>query len=268
MANKKETKGPKILVFDIETAPILGYVWDIWDQNLALNQVAEDWHILSWSAKWLGDKPSQIMYQDQRKAKDISDDKELLKGIWDLLDEADVVITQNGKAFDVKKLNARFILNGFQPPSSYKHIDTYLLAKKYFAFTSNKLEYMTDKLCTKYKKLTHKKFPGFMLWKECMAGNKEAWNEMEKYNKHDVLSLEELYNKLTAWDFGINFNLYHDDTNHVCSCGHDKFRNKGFAYTASGKYRRYKCLKCGKESRGKENLLSKEKRKSLHTRVT
>src|SRR5690606_2512370 len=107
---------------------------------------------------------SKVMYQDQRKAKDVRNDKELLRGIWNLLDEADIVITQNGKAFDVKKLNARFLLNGFQPPSSYRHIDTKILAKKTFALTSSKLEYMTSKLCTKYKKLSHKKYPGFSLW--------------------------------------------------------------------------------------------------------
>lgn len=268
MSKKTKKSGPRVLLFDIETAPILAHTWDIWQQDIALNQIKSDWHILSWSAKWLDDPPTKVMYQDQRNAKDISDDKKLLEGIWKLLDEADIVITQNGKSFDVKKLNARFIINGFQPPSSYKHIDTKILAKRYFAFTSTRLEYMTAKLNTKYKKLSHSKYPGFSLWLNCLAGNKDAWKEMEKYNKHDVLSLEELYHKLAAWDSSINFNIYHDDENHVCSCGHDKFRNKGYAYTSSGKYRRYQCLKCGKETRGKENLLTKEKRKSLHMGTT
>lgn len=109
-----------------------------------------------------------------------------------MLDEAEIVITQNGKKFDQKKLNARFILNGFQPPSSYKHIDTLCIARKHFGFTSNKLSQLTDKLCKKYKKLSHNNFPGFELWQECIKGNIEAWNEMEKYNRQDVLSLEEL----------------------------------------------------------------------------
>lgn len=256
-------QGPKILIFDIETSPIISYTWGIWEQNVALNQIKEDWNVLSYSAKWLNAPAKEIFYEDLRNEKDVTNDKPILQGIWDLLDEADIVITQNGKAFDVKKLNARFVLNGFQPPSSYKHIDTKILAKKNFAFTSNKLEYMTEKLCKKYKKQSHKKYPGFALWKACLAGDKEAWKEMEKYNKYDVLSLEELYNVLSAWDT-TNFDIYYDDTDHRCTCGHTKFRNKGFKYLSSGKYRRYKCLKCGKETRGKENLLSPEKRKSLH----
>lgn len=258
---KKPHSGPKVLLFDVETAPILAYVWSIWQQNVGLNQIHQDWHILSWSAKWLHEK--DVMYQDQRHAKDVSDDSKLLKGIWKLLDEADIVITQNGKAFDQKKLNARFIINGFQPPSSYKHIDTKLLAKKHFAFTSNKLEYMTDKLCKKYKKLKHTKFPGFSMWDECLKGNIKAWKEMEKYNKYDVLSLEELYSKLIPWDSSVNFNLYSGNSPNRCKCGSKNFVRNGFFYTAVAKYQRYKCSRCGAETRDRTNLLSDKKRKSL-----
>ncbi len=254
---------PKILIFDIETAPILAHAWGLWDQNIALNQIENDWSVLSWAAKWLKDPPNKVMYEDNRAAKDYTDDKKLLKGIWNLLDEADIVITQNGRAFDVKKLNARFIMNGFQPPSSYKHIDTLAIAKKNFAFTSNKLEFMTDKLCVKYKKLKHNKFPGFAMWKACLAGNQEAWKEMEKYNKYDVLSLEELYHKLSAWDHTVNFEAYDEQIGHKCTCGSTDFKKHGYAYTNAGKFQRFKCSKCGKESRSKFNLLTKEKRKSI-----
>lgn len=257
---------PKILFLDIETAPIIGYVWGLWDNNVALNQIKSDWHILSWSAKWLDS--NKIIYQDQRNAKHIEDDKKLLKKVWQLLDECDILVTQNGISFDRKKLNARFILNGMQPPSTFKHIDTKVLASKHFGFTSNKLEYLSDKLCTKYKKLKPKKFQGFEMWKECLSGNIKAWKEMEKYNKHDVLALEELYKKLIPWDTTVNHNLYHDSNETVCSCGSTDFRNKGYIYTATGKYTRYKCNNCGAETRGRTNLFDKTKRKSLRVRVS
>ena len=260
---KKPRRGPKVLIFDVETSPLLGYCWSLWQNDIALNQLKKDWQILSWSAKWLDSPAKEIMYMDQRNAKDIEDDKEILKGIWSLLDEADVVITQNGKSFDQKKLNARFILNGMQPPSSYKHIDTMLIAKKHFAFTSNKLEYMTDKLCTKYKKLKHHEFHGFELWKQCLAGNLSAWKTMEKYNKYDVLSLEELYKKLIPWDSSINFSLYDESEAHTCQCGcGDMFKN-GFYFTSVSKFQRYRCRNCGAEVRDRVNLFSKGKTKSL-----
>lgn len=252
----------KVLIWDIETAPILGYTWGLFDQNIGLNQIHSDWHVLAWSAKWLGKK--EVLYMDQRKSKDITNDKKILEVLWKLLDEADIVITQNGKKFDQKKVNARFVFHGMTPPSSYKHIDTCLLAKKHFGFTSNKLAYMTDKLNTKYKKQEHSKFPGFELWKECLKGNIKAWKEMEKYNKYDVLSLEELYTKLIPWDSTVNFSLYYDNDTQACTCGSTEFAHNGFHYTPTGKYQRFRCKKCGKEGRLNKNLLSKEKRDSLH----
>lgn len=249
------------MVFDIETAPVLGWVWGLWDQNIGLNQIQSDWHLLSWAAKWLGEK--EVFYFDQRKSKKIEDDKKILEKLWELLDKADIVLTQNGKAFDEKKVNTRFVLNGMQPPSSYRHIDLKILAKKRFAFTSNKLEYITDKICTRYKKLKHQKFPGFELWRECMRGNVEAWEEMKRYNVRDVLSLEEAYKKIMNWDTSINFQVYSEETISRCNCKSMRLKRNGYTYTNIAKYRRYKCLDCGKETRGRENLLSLEKRASL-----
>jgi DNA polymerase elongation subunit (family B) len=256
----------KVLIFDIETAPLRAFVWGLWENNVSLNMIASDWHVLSWSAKWLNSPDTEVMYVDQRGQPNVEDDKALLQGIWDLLDEADVVITQNGKSFDQKKLQARFLLNGFKPHSSYKHIDTKLVAKKHFAFTSNKLEYMSDKLCTKYKKLKHKQFPGFELWDECLKDNLKAWKEMELYNKHDVLALEELYNILMPWEGdSVNFNLYSDDEVNACKCGSHAFIKNGFYYTSVGKFQKHRCKGCGAESRDRKNLLSQEKRDSLRT---
>lgn len=257
----KKSSGPKVLVYDIETAPILGYVWQLWDQNVGLNQIKADWYVLSWGAKWLGS--DKIMYMDQRGTKNVEDDRKILEGIWKLLDEADIVVTQNGKKFDQKKLNARFILNGMKPPSSYKHIDTLQLAKKHFGFTSNKLEYMADKINIKYKKLKHETYSGFELWKQCLAGNIKAWKEMERYNKHDVLSLEELYTKLIPWDSTINFNMYNAEISFKCRCGSEDFQRNGYHYTSSGKFQRFSCKTCGAETRDKKNLFDKDKRESL-----
>lgn len=239
---------PKILFFDIETSSILAHVWGIWDQNIALNQIERDWHVLSFAAKWAHEK--KVIYADQRNAKNIQDESKILKQIWNLLDAADIIVSQNGISFDSKKLNARFLHHGFPPPSKAKHIDTLKLAKKHFAFTSNKLEYMSEKFNTKYKKLKHKKYPGFELWAECMKGNIDAWNCMEKYNKYDVLSLEELYNKLIVWD-NTTFTAY-NNLNFMCTCGSTNLIKNGHAYMASGKFPRFKCSDCGKEVRGKK----------------
>ena len=101
---KKNKQGPKILILDIETIPLTSYTWGLFDQNVSLGQIKEEWAILSFAAKWLDD-PSDVktvMYQDQRGIKNIRNDKKLLKSLWKLLDEAQIVLTQNGISFDIK----------------------------------------------------------------------------------------------------------------------------------------------------------------------
>lgn len=250
-------KGPRVLVYDIETAPLLGYCWSLWDNNIGLNQIHSDWHVLSWAAKWMGEE--DVYYQDQRDVKNVEDDKQLLQGIWKLLDECDFVITQNGKKFDQKKLNARFVIHGMKPPSTYRHIDVLQIAKSQFGFTSNKLQYMTETLCKKYKKSGHAKFSGFELWSECLNGNIEAWSEMENYNILDILSLEELYSIISPWDAKLpNFSVYDDEPSE-----NEEWVKDGFVYSNLGKYDRYRNTITGQQRRGNANLLSKEKRDSL-----
>lgn len=260
-SSSKDSKSPKILLLDIETSPLIVYCWGLFDQTIGLNQIIEHSSVLSWSAKWLGS--SVVMYEDTSMQKDIRDDKRILKSIWKLIDEADILLFQNGISFDRKVLNARFISNGMQPPSSCRYIDTMRISKKHFRFTSNKLEHLTNELCTDHRKLSHAKFPGFKLWEQCLAGNPEAWAEMKAYNEMDVLSMEELYYKLRPWDNSINFNVFHEDFHFQCSCGSTDFRRNGYVYTNNAKYIRYNCKKCGAESRDTDNLLIKEKRKSL-----
>lgn len=262
---KRKKQGPRVLFLDIETKPLLAYVWSIWQQNVGLNMIESDWSILSFAAKWKGDPESKIIYKDLSRTKDIDDDRPLLTALWQLLDEADIVVAQNGISFDKKKIYARFIIQGFQPPSPFKFIDTKVIAKAAFGFTSNRLEYLSDKLNKRYKKLKHEKFSGFDLWKECLAGNKEAWASMREYNCYDVLALEELYDRLVPWaDNAPNFSLYTDDPGHVCQCGSKELQKRGYHYMASGKYQRYQCKKCGAWTRDRVNLFDKDKRASLH----
>ena len=257
MSNK-----PRILILDIETAPLLASVWRIWDENIGLNQINSDWHLLSFSAKWVGEKT--IIYEDQSKAKRIEDDTRLLKVVHALLCEADIVVAHHGKKFDLPKLNARFITNGFEPPSPYKIVDTREVAAKTFGFTSNKLEFLSSVLCTK-KKLAHRKFAGFELWKQCLAGNAAAWAEMKKYNIRDVEALEELYLKFRPWQQtgSPNFSVFNDSEVEQCpKCGSENMHRNGFVCLAVGKYQRFKCGDCGAWARSGILENTPEKRKS------
>jgi hypothetical protein len=51
---------PRILIVDIETAPITAHVWGVRDQYVGLDQVIEDWSVLAFAAKWYGDKKGEL----------------------------------------------------------------------------------------------------------------------------------------------------------------------------------------------------------------
>lgn len=252
----------RVLFLDIETAPILGAVWGLFKQNISLDMIENDWYILSFSAMWMHDK--KVIYMDKSASYDDDDDREMLAKIWELLDEADIVVTQNGEKFDFKKINARLILNGFLPPSPYKSVDTLQVAKKTFGFTSKKLEYMTNKLCKK-PKLKHAKYSGYLLWKECLKGNQNAWKEMERYNKRDVTSLKELYIKMLPWIKNHpNIGMFVDSDDPVCNnCGSKHIHRRGVHRLRIGTYVRYNCKGCGAWLRGRVIVTSNDERKKL-----
>lgn len=183
----------KILILDIETSPMKAYVWKRWKENISLDQTISEWFMISWSAKWLNS--SEIMGEVLTSEEAINeDDFRIVKSLWLLLDEADIVIAHNGSRFDIPKINSRFIINGFPPPKPYRQIDTLITAKKVFGFSSNKL----DALAT-YFNIPNKIKTDFELWKKSIEGDKEALSYMLKYNKQDVIILEKVYLKLRPW---------------------------------------------------------------------
>lgn len=195
---KKE--GPKILIFDLETSPELGYVWGRFKQFLAPVQVEQRSYLLTWSAKWLGEKEvlaDEIPnYRTCEGKYTEQDDLEVVTSIWRLLDECDVAIAHNGLRFDFPYLNSRFAYHGLGMPSPYKAVDTCKIAKKYFRFPANSLKELGIYLGIDTPKLD----TDFQLWVDCMHGVRGAWDYMVEYNKFDVKLLEEVYLKLRPYD--------------------------------------------------------------------
>lgn len=260
---------PKIVIIDIETAPILGHLWSLWQSYTGLEQIEQEWHLMSFAAMVSG-QPDTLEYRDQRGLADITKDEHLLQRLWEILDDADVIVAHNGRKFDVKKINARFMMHGMRPPSPYRIVDTLETAKRNFAFTSNKLAWLTDKLTTT-KKLDHGKFPGHKLWVECMAGNLEAWQEMEEYNRVDVLSLDELYTKFLAWDEKApNIGNFVEVEGHCCPrCGGQDLMPQAKPYrTQVGQYELFLCGTCWGWSRGRKLINSLDKRRQLLSGVS
>ena len=249
MSNNK--KGSKILLFDIENSPNLSYTWGKHEQEVI--DFEKEWYMLSFAYKWLGDRTVKAYSLPDFKTykKDKTNDKELLKELWKLLDEADIVVGHNSNKFDIRKTNARLLLNGFSKPSPYKTVDTLKEARKHFFFNSNKL----DHLCTHLG--IGKKVPtgGFGLWLSCMSGDIKAWKKMVRYNKNDVIILERLYLLLRPWVINHPNRALMDGKERACpACSSEKIHSNGFAYTQVGKFRRWRCLNpiCGANSQSRK----------------
>jgi DNA polymerase elongation subunit (family B)/predicted RNA-binding Zn-ribbon protein involved in translation (DUF1610 family) len=244
---EKINTSAKVLILDIETAPISAYVWGIWNQNVGTHQIQSDWFCLTWAAKWLFEDK---VYSAKLKPKEVTsqDDKRIIEGIWKLVNEADIVIAHNGEKFDMPKLNSRFIINGLNPPLPYQQIDTLKHIRRQFGFTSNKLDYVNKLLNLERKKETN-----FELWERCMKGNANALSEMEAYNVQDVRILEETYLLIRAWikphpNMGL-FIL--DEKEHRCpNCGSAELTEQGKNYnTTANVYTLMRCDNCGAASR-------------------
>lgn len=259
---------PKILIIDIETSTLDLQAFSIWNINANLEQIKRDWNILSFAAKWYGTPEDEVFYEDVRESGNYADDSKLLVKIWELIDAADFVVCHNA-SFDTKKINSRFLLNGMSKPSPYRVIDTLTIAKRNFGFTSNKLAYLTDKLCVKYKKQSHEEFAGISLWIECLKGNEDAWRTMMTYNIFDVLSLEELLTILAPWESALpNLSLYSEEALEELAEGFgDEWEECGYHYTNLSKFKRYRNRITGQFKRGRDNLIPKESRKNILTNI-
>ena len=236
MATEDEVR---ILLLDIETRPNLGYVWSLWQQDIGLHALVEATEVICFAAKWLG-KPAVDFYSVHEHGKE-----EMVAQAHRLLDESDVIMTFNGKSFDLPHLNREFLLADLTPPSPYKQIDLFLTVKRQFNFPSNKLAYVSKVLGLKGKA----EHEGFELWVKCMAGDDKAWKTMQRYNKRDVVLLEELYQRLRPWVINHpSFAAMSGDE--VCpACGSADLQRRGFAYTAQSAFQQLFCKVCGKWSR-------------------
>jgi len=244
----EEQKDPKILILDIETAPMKAFVWKRWKENISLEQTISEWFMICWSAKWLD---SNMIYCGCLTPDEIrnEDDKRITEDMAELLDEADVVVAYNGCSFDLPKIQTRMIVHGIKPVSAYKVIDPKIIAKKQFGFSSNKLDSLARMFGFKTKLETT-----FELWRDCMEGKQEALDYMLKYNMYDVELLEKVYLKMVPYAKGLpNLNVFRSHNTLKCPiCGCEHLEQIEDYHTNTNTYDQYRCKECGAISRSRK----------------
>ena len=232
----------KTLFLDIETAPNLGWVWAKYDQNVLSYE--RERYMLCFSYKWAGQDETHVVSQiDFPTAfkKDRHDDSRVLKAIWNLLDEADVIIGHNVRAFDLKMVNAFFITADMPPPSPYQTIDTLIAARSVAKFNSNSLKDLCKTLGIGDGK---KDAGGFATWLGCMAGDQPAWDHMIEYARRDTELLEPLYHRLRP--YMKQHPTMNWDNAHACPiCTGTDLKLNGTRRTKVSRFQTYQCRDCG-----------------------
>lgn len=243
---------PKILLFDVETAPMKAFVWSRWNQNISLDATISEWFMLCWSAKWLYSESTINCKLTSEEAIN-EDDSRIVKELWNLINEADIVVAYNGRRADVKWMNTRFIIHGLNPPKPYFIVDPCEIARKTFGFSSNKLDALAG-----YFNIPHKMDTNFQLWKDAVNGVQKAIDYMSIYCSKDVDILEEVYIIMRPWitrhpNMG---NLLSSTTPRCSICASEQLEliPDKYYYTSVGRYNLYRCKSCGAVSRGRVNL--------------
>jgi len=231
----------KILLVDIETAPINGLTWTMFEANVI--HVIQPTYMMSFSVKWLDKKGVKTFGLCDYPAfkKDKTNDGPLVADLWKYFDAADVIIGHNGDSFDIKKTNARLAVHQLGPPSPYKTIDTLKLARASFKFDSNKLDNIGRYLGVG-RKLPH---TGKDLWLSCMAGDPKAWRTMKRYNAQDVRLLEAVYLKLRPWSKNPPHLPSYSDATGCPVCSSTNVQHRGFNVAKQRKTQRLQCQDCG-----------------------
>jgi DNA polymerase III epsilon subunit-like protein len=229
-------KRPRILIWDIETSPLVVTTWGLFKPHLNHENILEESSLITAAWKWSREDGVYSASVDPRYPRR---DKSLIKLLHKVLGQADVLVAHNGDKFDLRKFNARAIFHGLAPLAKIPTIDTLKIARKVFGFNSNRLDYLGKFLCGQGKIRTE-----YDLWLRVLHGDAEALAEMVKYNKQDVLVLEQVYERLRPFMVNHPNAALYNETTCCPNCGSGKYQRRGFKYQATTKRQQFQCTKC------------------------
>lgn len=227
----------KVLFFDIETSPSLAYIWSQRPDYVPHGQLVQQSFMLSWAARWEGQTRIRSQVLTPQEAKD-NDDSRIVLGLADLIRQADLAVAHNADKFDVPVVNARLLNLGLEPLGPVRSIDTLKLARATFKLFSNRLDHLAQVLGVPTKMDTD-----FDLWRRCLLGDRGALTYMQRYNRHDVEVLEQVYQRMKPYVKGLPRLVDGSERDEfVCpSCGSDFVHRRGFARTNASVFRRFQC---------------------------
>lgn len=234
----------RILTIDIERVPFQAWSYDTKPNWIPWRMIGQPSRMVCWAAKWYGSEKTLFRGEFDYHARKLTEGarRRMLDEAWALLDQADIVVTYNGRRFDHKHLNTEFLLEGMPPPAPFKMVDLFQVAKREFIFESHSLDYVARRLGVGAK--VHTGYEA--LWRGCMQGDREAWAAMRTYNEGDITVTEALYDRLRGWIPGHpHVATYSGDP--MCNqCGSTDLKRSASAWKAQSlAYPLLTCQNCG-----------------------
>ncbi len=232
---------PKILFYDIETTPLLAYIWRPGEQVVRHGQLVKGRNvtrIICVTYCWNDGKPAKAIGWGYRE----QDDGKVVALFDTLIKQADVVIGKNSDRFDNKHINTiRFLEGGHAMPDWLKRTDDLeKQIRKYFNFPSNSLDYISDLLGLGGK--IKMEFDDWINIVEKVKGKGlQAYKKMLNYGIKDIEDTRALWNKMEA-HIEPKYNAATVKYLLQCRvCGSGNIVKNGSRAKGTKKYQRFEC---------------------------
>lgn len=243
----------RVLVFDVETAPLHSYHWRVWKENIHPRQLQNRTWMICWAARWQGQKTmrSDAVTPEEAVAED---DSRIVESLAELVRQADLIVAHNGDRFDLPILNTRLVDLRLDPLPPVRTVDTLKIAKRDFKFTYNRLDYLAE-----FLGVDNKHTMEFGDWLAAIKGDQQAIWKMQRYCKHDISVLEEVWQVLQPYARRlprmVEASRHFQRACPHCGAGFEHMRPAGYHRTNASNFPRFKCAECGRMSRSRSATL-------------
>lgn len=231
----------KILFYDIETTPLLAYIWRPGKQFVGHKQLHKDvnmHNIICITYCWNDGKKAKALVWDH-ETKDCS---KIVAEFDELVKQADITIGKNSDRFDVKHINTQRMLHNLQPFPEWSDTkdDLEKQMRKYFALPSQSLDYISAQLG--YGGKIRMEFQDWIdIMEDTKGRGKKALKKMVKYGLKDIVDTRAVWSRLEKY-FKPRFNMATHLGDVVCvHCGSKNIYESYVRVAGKSKYQIYRC---------------------------
>ena len=226
----------RILTLDIERLPGLAPIWEQKTRYIGVQQWRRLPRTICMAANWYGKRDVVFLaeWQDGRE--------QFVKAAWELLDQADIIVSFNGKRFDLPHLKGMFAESEMQPPSPWRNVDLFQVARSTFGFESKSLDHLCQRLGVPGKRGRY----DAAVAEAAVSGDERAQASLARYNRADVRATVAAYKALRPWiSSHPHVGQSPADVPSCPNCGSVDLDPNGSYRANVMEYSRYRCLDCG-----------------------